>query len=303
MSSISAPNSAPSPRQIKLRCVRTAGVGSAGISAAQFSASSNDVALVASASVPVALVASVASASVPVALVASASSSVASQLRSVASVASRSLVELLKSQPRFSSVALLADLSCVPPVLTPIRVALRQVASPHSTATPVAFHGRKISQSRQFVPQRLSGQHLSSACASSELRSSPSELPPSELPPSELPPSALSASELFELRHRSVASVASASPSSVSPSSVFSSSGPRSVLGKVIERMAAARRDDMSKRMSRRFAAKPDTTAEVAAASRCVVEKSSTRAPSNSPVASSRVSPVFQTAAGRKHLH
>ena len=295
MSSISASTSAPSPRQIELRCVRTAGVGSAAMSAAQFSASSNGVALVASASVPVASrvasrvsprvsprVSSVASELSSVALVASASVPVASLLRSVASVASRLPVELRQSRPRFSCVALLADLSCVPPVLTPIRVALRQVASPQrpeSTAPPVALFGGKLRQSRQCVPQRLS-----SSCASSVLRSPPFELPASELP----------ASELSVLRHQSVASVASVASTS---------NCPRSVLGKVIERVAAARRDDMSKRMSRRFAANPDTAVEVTVAPSCVVEKSSNRAPSNSRVASPRVSPVFQTVAGRKHLH
>ena len=299
MSSISASTSAPSPRQIELRCVRTAGVGSAAMSAAQFSASSNGVALVASASVPVASrvasrvsprVSSVASELSSVALVASASVPVASLLRSVASVASvasRLPVELRQSRPRFSCVALLADLSCVPPVLTPIRVALRQVASPQrpeSTAPPVALFGGKLRQSRQCVPQRLS-----SSCASSVLRSPPFELPASELPASELP-----ASELSVLRHQSVASVASVASTS---------NCPRSVLGKVIERVAAARRDDMSKRMSRRFAANPDTAVEVTVAPSCVVEKSSNRAPSNSRVASPRVSPVVQTVAGRKHLH
>ena len=298
MSSISASTSAPSPRQIELRCVRTAGVGSAAMSAAQFSASSNGVALVASASVPVASrvasrvsprvsprVSSVASELSSVALVASASVPVASLLRSVASVASvasRLPVELRQSRPRFSCVALLADLSCVPPVLTPIRVALRQVASPQrpeSTAPPVALFGGKLRQSRQCVPQRLS-----SSCASSVLRSPPFELPASELP----------ASELSVLRHQSVASVASVASTS---------NCPRSVLGKVIERVAAARRDDMSKRMSRRFAANPDTAVEVTVAPSCVVEKSSNRAPSNSRVASPRVSPVVQTVAGRKHLH
>jgi hypothetical protein len=292
--STSTPTSAPSPKQIELRCVRTAGVGSAGKSTARVSANSDGVAFVASASVPVALVASrvacrVASVASASSSVASASSSVASAsvpvaclLRSVASVASRSPVELRKSRPRFSSVALLADLSSVPPVLTPFNVALRQVASLQNKSSPVALYGGKLrsSQLRQSSapPQLRPSRELRS---SHELRLSP------EL--------RASASELFVLRHPSVAS---ASPSHC----------PRIVLGRVIELMAVARQEDVSKRISRRFA-QPSIEAvrvevPVASASVGVEQSRSSAQPNgflrNSGVASNR---IHQTFAGRKHLN
>lgn len=175
VSKISTGSPAPSPRQIKLRCVRTAGVGSSGMSLAH----------------PSALLRRVVSVAFPLLSVASASPE-------VASVASAKPVELRQS--RLVSVdTLLAGLSSVPRV----PVASQAVASGTSAAALLAEKLRRV-----------------------ELAASPVEWPKSFV---------------------ASASVASASVASASVEC------PRSILGKVFQRLAAERQENVVQRMHSRF--------------------------------------------------